>query len=156
MNLNKDKQNIYTIDTEQYIMYMHEQEEQQNSLLTKIIKFLLLTLLLIISYFLYQVVKSNQSFSEVFNKHELLSSYEKFKNRINVDNKTPKYVEQKKYIEVLAKKTAVLSVTKEYKKPIMVHNNSKVVKKVEEIKKEQPKETILSQKYLEVIAKELK
>ena len=154
MTLNKDKQNIYTIDSEHYIMYMHEQEHQ-NSLLTKIIKFLLLTLFLIVSYFLYQVAKSDLSFSEIFNKQELLSRYEKFKNRINVDNKRPKYVEQITYVETLAKKTAVLSVTKEYKKPIVVHNSSKVVKKSKETKKEKPKETILSQKYIKLITKEL-
>jgi hypothetical protein len=114
MNLNKDNQNIYTIESENYIQYMHEQEQEQKSLLTTVIKFLLLTLFLLVSYFLYQVVKSDLSFSEVFNKQELLSNYEKFKNRINVDNNIPKYSEQKAYVEVLAKKTAVLSVTKEY------------------------------------------
>ena len=156
MNLNKDNQNIYTIESENYIQYMHEQEQQKKSILTTVIKFLLLMLLLIVSYFLYQVSKSNLSFSEVFNKQELLSSYKNFKSRVNTNNKPHKYIEKKAYVEVLAKKTAVLSVTKEYKKPIIIHNNSKVVKKVKEIKKEKPTESVLSQKYLELIAKELK
>jgi len=73
---------------------------------------------------------------------------------IHTDKKA-KYVEQKTYVETLAKKTAVLSVTKEYKKPIVVHNSSKVVKKSKETKKEKPKETILSQKYIKLITKEL-
>ena len=134
MNLHKDNQNIYTIESENYIQYMHEYEKKSKSLLTKVIKFLLLTLLLIVSYFLYQVVKSDHSFSEIFHKH----------------------VEKKAYVEVLNKKETVLSVTKEYKKPIVIHNNSKVVKKVEEVNKEKSKETILSQKYLDLISEELK
>ena len=142
MTLDKDKQNIYTIDSENYIIYMHEQEQeqQQNSLLTTIIKFLLLTLLLIVSYFLYQVAKSDQSFSEVFNKKELSASYKKFKNRVALDNNSPKYVEQ----------TAVLSITKEYIEPLILHKNAK------EQKKEKAQKRVLSKEYIELIAKELK
>ena len=138
MDLNKDKRNIYTVDAETYSEYMHDNWKKPTDFLSSFIKILLLILVLVVSYFFYKIVKADLSFTEVFNKKELIATYEFF----NANNK-PEYVEQEDYVEVLAKKTptdleeakktVVLAVTKEYDVPVVEKKEEVEIEKVEAV-----------------------
>jgi len=110
MDLNKDNKDIYTIDAESYSEYMYENWEKPTDFLSSFIKILLLVLLLVLGYFFYKIVKADLSFSEVFNKQELLSTYSLF----NTDEKSKEIAIKEDYVEVLAKKTVVLLVSKKH------------------------------------------
>ena len=135
MDLIKDNKNIYTVDSENYAEYMHDNWKKPRDILTTFIKLLLLILLFIVSYFFYNMLKEDLSFSEVFNKKELLSTYKLFYN----DNEE-KYVEKKENsVHILAKdisekieeptKTALLSSTQKYTEPML----DDVVNRVNEV-----------------------
>ena len=110
MDLNKDNRNVYTVDAESYSEYMHENWEKPTDFLSSFIKILLLVLLLVLGYFFYKIVKADLSFSEVFNKQEFLSTYSLF----NTDEKSKEIAIKEDYVEVLAKKTVVLLVSKKH------------------------------------------
>jgi len=100
MDLNKDNRNVYTVDAESYSEYMHENWKKPTDFLSSLIKILLVILLLVIAYFSYRIIKDDLSFSEVFNKKELLSAYSLFDS----DEKSKEIVKED-YVEVLAKST---------------------------------------------------
>jgi hypothetical protein len=128
---------------------MQDNWKEPSDLLGTFIKFLLLLLFLVLSYFFYKIVKADLSFSEVFNKKELLSAYKLFDN-----NDKEIYIEKEDYIEVLAKnipteleeqtQTAVLSAFKIREEPA-------VSKKEIETKKIEIVNTIIVE---EIIAQE--
>ena len=154
MNLKKDNQDIYTIDSKSYSEYMQENWEKPKDFLSSFIKFLLFILLLVMAYFFYKVVKADLSFSEVFNKQELLSTYELFDN----DGKQID-IEKENYVEVLAKnistdvvkfqKTVVLGATQKHDEFIVEKKEKKIVESLSD-------EMRLSETYLDLIAKEMK
>jgi len=99
MDLNKDNRDVYTIDSESYSEYMQENRKEPRDLLTTLIQFLILILLLVLVYFFFNILKNDLTFSEVFNKKELISTYESLEESYDeVPTKT------EKYREVLAKK----------------------------------------------------
>ena len=100
MDLNKDNRNVYTVDAESYSEYMHDNWEKPTDFLSSFIKILLVILLLVIAYFSYRIIKDDLSFSEVFNKKELLSAYSLFDS----DEKSKEIVKED-YVEVLAQST---------------------------------------------------
>ncbi|RUM70348.1 MAG: hypothetical protein DSZ09_04505 [Sulfurovum sp.] len=108
MDLNKDNRDVYTIDSESYSEYMQENRKEPRDLLTTLIQFLILILLLVLVYFFFNILKNDLTFSEVFNKKELISTYESLEESYDeVPTKT------EKYREVLAKK-----ITTEKKAPV--------------------------------------
>lgn len=161
MELNKDKQNIYTVDVESYSEYMHENWKKPTNYLNSLIKLLLVILLLVLAYFFYKIVKADLSFSEVFNKQELLSTYRIF------DNDREIYIEKEGYVEVLAKqmstdvektKEVVLSVSRQYDELILEESQKEEVISVvaveiipskASVKENTSSETTLSKSYLE-------
>ena len=108
MDLNKDDQNIYTVDSESYKEYVREDTQESRDFLGSFIKLLLLILLLIITYFFYKIVKADLSFSEVFNKQELFATYKA------ISNDEPIHIEEKDTVGVLIEKMAVLPVSNKY------------------------------------------
>jgi len=78
MDLNKDNRNVYTIDSESYAMYMKENRQKPKGLLSNIIQFLMIIFLLILVYFFFYILKNDLTLSDVFNKKELLATYESF------------------------------------------------------------------------------
>jgi len=151
MDLNKDNRDVYTIDSESYSMYMKENRKKPRDLLSTIIQFLIVILLFILVYLFFNILKNDLTFSEVFNKKELLSTYESL---MDSDEKTS--VNTENYREVLAKKIATVSEAKPTEHhTIVVAEEKSVTKSVE--KKEVPKiDLIVSKvatKKIEPIAK---
>jgi len=151
MDLNKDNRDVYTIDSESYSMYMKENRKKPRDLLGFIIQFLVVILLFVLVYLFFNILKNDLTFSEVFNKKELLSTYESL---MGSDEKTS--ANHENHREVLAKKIA--TVTKE--KPtehhtIVVAEEKSVTKSV--AKKEAPKVALMvskvATKKIEPIAK---
>jgi len=151
MDLNKDNRDVYTIDSESYSMYMKENRKKPRDLLSTIIQFLIVILLFILVYLFFNILKNDLTFSEVFNKKELLSTYESL---MDSDEKTS--VNHENYREVLAKKIATVTEAKptEYH-TIVVAEEKSVTKSVE--KKEVPKVALMvstvATKKIEPIAK---
>jgi hypothetical protein len=148
MDLNKANKDIYTVDRDSYSEYMQESSTGTKDLLSSFIKLLLFVLLILLSYFFYKIVKADLSFSEVFNKKELIATYKLFKN----DDKEI-YIKKEDYADVLAKniaieeptKTTLLAITQKYAEPVVVKEEVvKVEKKpvivVLDIVEEQKKE----------------
>jgi len=158
MDLNKDNRDVYTIDSESYSEYMQENRKEPRHLLTTLIQFLILILLLVLVYFFFNILKNDLTFSEVFNKKELISTYESLEESYDeVPTKT------EKYREVLAKK-----ISTEKKAPVESTPNkiavmrekksieSMVVKKAKPviINVEKKEETVVSVEKI-VVAKEV-
>ena len=158
MDLNKDNRDVYTIDSESYSEYMQENRKEPRDLLTTLIQFLILILLLVLVYFFFNILKNDLTFSEVFNKKELISTYESLEESYDeVPTKT------EKYREVLAKK-----ISTEKKAPVESTPNkiavmrekksieSMVVKKAKPviINVEKKEETVVSVEKI-VVAKEV-
>jgi len=76
MDLNKDNRDVYTIDSENYSIYMEKDRKKPRDLLGFLIQFLIVILLFVVVYFFFNILKNDLSFSEVFNKKELLLTYE--------------------------------------------------------------------------------
>ena len=134
MDLNKDKRNIYTVDAESYSEYMNENWKKPTDFLSSFIKILLVILLLVISYFFYKIVKADLSFSEVFNKQELLSTYSLFES-----NEPSKDIEKEDYVEVLAKnmpkdleefEKVVLSANRKHDEPVVLKKEELKIEKL--------------------------
>jgi len=147
MDLNKDNRDVYTIDSESYSMYMKENRKKPRDLLGFIIQFLVVILLFVLVYLFFNILKNDLTFSEVFNKKELLSTYESL---MGSDEKTS--ANHENHREVLAKKIA--TVTKE--KPtehhtIVVAEEKSVTKSV--AKKEAPKVALMVSKVATKIKK---
>jgi len=140
MDLNKDNRDIYTIDSESYSEYMRENIKEPRDLLSAIIQLLIVILLFVLVYLFFNILKNDLTFSEVFNKKELLSTYEslvesddddlrvvmdeeveKVSNKIAIKSTTPKSNEM-----ASEKKEAVSVVTK---------RDKPIIKKVEKIEK---------------------
>lgn len=128
MDLNKDNKNIYTVDAESYAEYMHENEEKPTNILNSSIKILLLILLLVLTYFFYKILKDDLSFSQVFNKKELVSTYALLKS-----DDTSKDT----YVEVLAKdvSTDTVKAKKVEKEKVETIKKVETTKIIEPIKK---------------------
>jgi len=151
MDLNKDNRDVYTIDSESYSMYMKENRKKPRDLLSTIIQFLIVILLFILVYLFFNILKNDLTFSEVFNKKELLSTYESL---MDSDEKTS--VNTENYREVLAKKIATVSEAKPTEHHTIVVAEEKLVTKSVE-KKEVPKIALIvskvATKKIEPIAK---
>ncbi len=164
MELNRDNKDIYTIDAKSYATQMHEEVEESGDFLGSFIKILLVILVLIFGYFFYKTVKADLSFSEVFNRQELLSFYALFNS-----DEEPKKIEKEDYVEVLAKEikpvksTAVLAVSKTIDKASSVKHTTDVkdvkvemsVVKKEVKHKVKDNQEILSSEYLDLVTKGL-
>ena len=121
MDLDKDNKDIYTIDSENYSEYMQEDKKEPRDLLSTVIQFLIVILLIVLVYFFFNILKNDLTFSEVFNKKELLATYESL-----TDSDEEIHIEQENNAEVLPKKIAMV-----------VEQDKFVAKKVEQ--KEEPK-----------------
>jgi len=165
MDLNKDNRDVYTIDSESYSEYMKENSEKPRDLLGIIIQFLIVILLIVLVYLFFNILKNDLTFSEVFNKKEVLSMYESL-----VDNHDEVQVDSEEYREVLAKKIATekknnqqivseKTISKEATPPkiVVVEKVKPIIKNVE--KKEEPsteelKSTVQEKRKTEVITVE--
>ena len=160
MDLNKDNKNVYTVDAESYSEYMHENEIKPTSFLNSFIKILLVILLVVVGYFFYRILKDDLSFSEVFNKKELISTYA----LISADDKTED-VKKENYVEVLAK-TEVVSenhdepvtakeekneISKVVAERVEEEIRVEVVNKVESIKVQEPIKEAVEEKEVELV-----
>jgi len=124
MNLNKDNRDIYTIDSESYSMYMKENREESRDSLGFIIQLLIVILLFVLVYFFFNILKNNLTFSEVFNKKELLTTYESL---VDSDDEIKVVLEDEG--EIVPKK-AVLSTEKK-STTASIEQDKSLIQKVE-------------------------
>jgi len=131
MDLNKDNRDVYTIDSEHYSEYMEETRKEPKDLLATIIQFLVVILLLVVVYFFFNILKNDLSFSEVFNKKELVSTYESL---VDSDDKIHIVVEKEaknvpEKIALVTEKKPNIVVVEQEDKPLI-----EKIKKIEEPK----------------------
>jgi len=135
MDLNKDNRDVYTIDSESYSTYMKENRKKPRDLLNTIIQFLMVILLFILVYLFFNILKNDLTFSEVFNKKELFSTY---KSLMGSDAKTS--IDNENDRDVLAKKIATVSEEKPVVKLPKSEQKREVPKVVERVIKVVTKE----------------
>jgi len=136
MDLNKDNRDIYTIDSESYSEYMKEKVSKPRDLLSFIIQILIVILLFVLVYLFFNILKNDLTFSEVFNRKELLSTYESLVEsddeiHVVVDDKLEKVPEK-----TTPKKIAIVSEEKPLKKVAVTEKEQQPVIKNREVTKE--------------------
>lgn len=75
MDLNKDNRDIYTIDAESYTQQRKQHKEEPRSLLSFLINLLLFILAIVISFFLYNIIKNKYTLNDVLNKEKILNTF---------------------------------------------------------------------------------
>jgi len=125
MDLNKDNRDIYTIDRESYSEYMKENIKEPRDLLSSIIQLLMVILLFVLVYLFFNILKNDLTFSEVFNKKELVSTYESL-----TDGEDEIQIEAEAYSEVLSEKIATVSEKKPIEHIVIVEQDKSVVKEL--------------------------
>jgi len=157
MDLNKDNRDVYTIDSESYSEYMEETRKKPRNLLGTIIQFLIVILLLVLVYFFFNILKNDLSFSEVFNKKELLATYESLvgsQNEIQIETEenskvlvkeiAPKPKIQQTISEKITSeeptphKIAVVTEQKVIENIALEEKAKPVIKSIEKVEKEEP------------------
>jgi len=157
MDLNKDNRDVYTIDSESYSEYMEETRKKPRNLLGTIIQFLIVILLLVLVYFFFNILKNDLTFSEVFNKKELLATYESLvgsqkdiqieteeNSKVLVKETVPKQKIQQTISEKITSaeptphKVAVMTEQKVIKNIAVEEKAKPVIKSIEKVKKEEP------------------
>ncbi|CAA6798655.1 MAG: Unknown protein [uncultured Sulfurovum sp.] len=136
MDLNKDSQEIYSIDRETYSSYMKSNREGSTNLLDSIIKLLLIVLLLILTYFFYYIIKEDLSFKDVFNKNELYTTYNFFEPEKEL------IIEEKNHVRALIPKNEVKIVELEpvvMLQEVVIENPITFEKVTEKVVEKKPK-----------------
>jgi len=141
MDLNKDNRDIYTIDSESYSEYMKEKVSKPRDLLSFIIQILIVILLFVLVYLFFNILKNDLTFSEVFNKKELLSAYESLVDsddeiHVVMDNESEKVPEK-----MSSKKIVIISEKKPLEKVAVTEKKQPVIKEIEKTK--ESKEVVL-------------
>ncbi len=75
MDLNKDNKDVYTIDAESYTQARKKNEIESPSRLSFLINLLLAVLAVVISFFLYNIIKNGYTLNDVFNKERLTQTF---------------------------------------------------------------------------------
>jgi len=148
MDLNRDNRNVYTIDSESYAIYMKENREKPRGFLNNIIQFLMIIFLLILVYFFFYILKNDLTLSDVFNKKELVATYESLIDTQNRPQKPPQIeTEQKRAsTEPASHKIAVVTEKKTVDTPSTAKVvESKVISVIKNKKSEAPLKVVASE-----------
>jgi len=142
MDLNKDNRDIYTIDSESYSEYMKEKVSEPRDLLSFIIQILIVILLFVLVYLFFNILKNDLTFSEVFNKKELLSAYESLVDsddeiHVVMDNESEKVPEK-----MSSKKIVIISEKKPLEKVAVTEKKQPVIKEIEKTKESKEVEVV--------------
>ncbi len=75
MDLNKDNKDVYTIDAKSYTQARKKNEIESSNRLSFLINLLLAILAVVISFFLYNIIKNGYTLNDVFNKERLTQTF---------------------------------------------------------------------------------
>ena len=146
MDLNKDHRDIYTIDAESYTQQRKQHKEEPRSLLSFLINLLLFILAIVISFFLYNIIKNKYTLNDVLNK-------EKIFNTFHISTEPTKAIAEVEDIEALAQQI-VTSMEIEKEAPVIA--KVEIEEKVEPKKLEVQKVEVQKVSHIEVVKVEEK